>query len=420
MARVNLFSVKGSSVEKNPRVFFLPMLVMFACMSTFGGPFTAYVAAQAFQEESQYSDGSGMMQGMGDMMGGAQRPVSPLEKQIGYLKNAKTEEQREIVKQRITRALGRQYDSYLVTSTNELAQLETRLVKLREKLQVRKSSKDKLIELELQRIVNEVNGLAWPKRMNQRSQSNAYGGMGMGRSNAGFGGADYEAPAVRPSTAFPIVSTQEKTPLETNAKFLPFVELKEDKAKRKHALRQMALAWHNYESAHMHFPANIVDEIGTPILSWRVAILPFIDQLELYEKFHIDEPWDSPHNKKLIAEMPEIYFCNISDGKTNRLGIADRGGVFEPELQLSFADIPDGSSNTLLFAAANDANAAKFWTEPSDLMINQFVNMASGKEISVAICDGSVLALSQDTSSADLRRLATRNDGEVVTDLKGK
>ena len=118
--------------------------------------------------------------------------------------------------------------------------------------------------------------------------------------------------------------------------------------------------------------------------------------------------------------MPEIYFCNISDGKTNRLGIADRGGVFEPELQLSFADIPDGSSNTLLFAAANDANAAKFWTEPSDLMINQFVNMASGKEISVAICDGSVLALSQDTSSADLRRLATRNDGEVVTDLKGK
>ena len=81
------------------------MLVMFACMSTFGGPFTACVAAQAFQEESQYSDGSGMMQGMGDMMGGAQRPVSPLEKQIGYLKNAKTEEQREIVKQRITRAV---------------------------------------------------------------------------------------------------------------------------------------------------------------------------------------------------------------------------------------------------------------------------------------------------------------------------
>ena len=409
------------------------MLLMLACVSMFGGPFISCVAAQmGYQEEFQELEGSGMggmtdgmsgmMSGMGmqAMMGGQQRPVSPLEKQIGYLRNAKTEEQREIVKQRITRALGRQYDSYLISSTNELAQLETRLVKLREKLQVRKASKDKLIELELQRIVNEVNGLAWPKRMNQRSQSNAYGGMG--RSNAGFGGADdsYEAPAVRTSTAFPKGAGQVKTLLEVDAKSLPFVELKEDKAKRDHCIRQIALACLNYESAHMHFPVNLVDEIGTPILSWRVAILPFIDQLELYEKFHIDEPWDSPHNKKLIAEMPEIYFCNSPDGKTNRLGIADRGGMFESEIEIGFGAIIDGSSNTLLCVAANDANAVKFWTEPSDLTINQFVNMALGKEISMVFCDGRTQALSQDTSAADLRRIAARNDGEVVTALKGR
>ena len=94
--------------------------------------------------------------------------------------------------------------------------------------------------------------------------------------------------------------------------------------------------------------------------------------------------------------------------------------MFESEIEIGFGAIIDGSSNTLLCVAANDANAVKFWTEPSDLTINQFVNMALGKEISMVFCDGRTQALSQDTSAADLRRIAARNDGEVVTALKGR
>ncbi len=56
------------------------------------------------------------------------------------------------------------------------------------------------------------------------------------------------------------------------------------------------------------FPtAAILDKNGKPLLSWRVALLPYIEQDALYRQFKLDEPWDSEHNKKLIAQMPKIY-----------------------------------------------------------------------------------------------------------------
>ena len=63
-------------------------------------------------------------------------------------------------------------------------------------------------------------------------------------------------------------------------------------------LKQLGLAFHNYLSANNAFPkAAITDKQGKPLLSWRVAILPYIDQRDLYNKFKLDKPWDSPHNK---------------------------------------------------------------------------------------------------------------------------
>src|SRR5207302_1956982 len=73
-------------------------------------------------------------------------------------------------------------------------------------------------------------------------------------------------------------------------------------------LKQMALATINYADAFGRAPAAaICDKNGKPLLSWRVAILPFIEQDNLYKQFHLDEPWDSDHNKKLLARMPNVY-----------------------------------------------------------------------------------------------------------------
>src|SRR4051794_13631526 len=68
-------------------------------------------------------------------------------------------------------------------------------------------------------------------------------------------------------------------------------------------LEQIALAFHNFQDAHGELPTNLLSVDNTPLLSWRVRILPLLDQEELYKQFKIDEPWDSEHNKKLIDKM---------------------------------------------------------------------------------------------------------------------
>ena len=73
-------------------------------------------------------------------------------------------------------------------------------------------------------------------------------------------------------------------------------------------LKQMALAFHNYAATYNGaLPNNVYDQNGKPLLSWRVLILPYIEEEKLYKEFKLDEPWDSEHNKKLIARMPKLY-----------------------------------------------------------------------------------------------------------------
>src|SRR5207253_5726964 len=86
-------------------------------------------------------------------------------------------------------------------------------------------------------------------------------------------------------------------------------------------LKQIAIAFHNYASAHRdHFPAAaIYSKDGKPLLSWRVALLPYLEQDNLYKQFKLDEPWDSEHNKKLIARMPKV-FASSPDPKLTAAG----------------------------------------------------------------------------------------------------
>jgi RNA polymerase sigma factor (sigma-70 family) len=74
-------------------------------------------------------------------------------------------------------------------------------------------------------------------------------------------------------------------------------------------LKQMALAMHNYASTYGHLPAPaIYSKEGKALLSWRVALLPYLEQQGLYRQFHLDEPWDSPHNRKILeTQAPKVY-----------------------------------------------------------------------------------------------------------------
>ncbi len=187
-------------------------------------------------------------------------------------------------------------------------------------------------------------------------------------------------------------------------------------------LKQIALAMHNYESANSSLPpAAITDRQGRPLLSWRVALLPYLEEQVLYNKFHLDEPWNSPHNLTLLGEMPPVYACPSDptrpSGRTNYQVIIDPHSAFRPDFKpVRFADIPDGNSNTLLVVETLQTVP---WTAPDDIPAHvatpQFVEFShhSGG-FNASFVDGSVRFLKSSLAPAAFRALITRDGGEVV------
>ncbi|HEY7158442.1 MAG TPA: DUF1559 domain-containing protein, partial [Gemmataceae bacterium] len=71
-------------------------------------------------------------------------------------------------------------------------------------------------------------------------------------------------------------------------------------------MQKLGIAMHTYHDVNDHFPpATIYDKDGKALLSWRVLLLPYLEQDDLFAQFHFDEPWDSKHNKPLLAKMPK-------------------------------------------------------------------------------------------------------------------
>jgi hypothetical protein len=188
-------------------------------------------------------------------------------------------------------------------------------------------------------------------------------------------------------------------------------------------LKQIALAMHNYHATYNKgFPAAYsTDKDGKPLLSWRVHILPFIEQDALYREFHLDEPWDSEHNKKLIPRMPQTYRSSnkrpASDGLTSYLTPRGDSTIFPGKEQVKISDITDGTSDTILVVEANDDQAV-VWTKPDDLKVDLkkpktgLFGRLDGK-CSVAFADGSVRVLNKTIKDGMLKAYFTRNGGEV-------
>jgi len=84
----------------------------------------------------------------------------------------------------------------------------------------------------------------------------------------------------------------------------------DDTAECSNNLRRIALAMHNYHDTYRSLPpAVITDELGTPRYSWRVAILPFIDQAARYDRWNCEEAWDSPNNSRIGQTGVSAYRC---------------------------------------------------------------------------------------------------------------
>ena len=133
-------------------------------------------------------------------------------------------------------------------------------------------------------------------------------------------------------------------------------------------LSQISTALHNYHDAHHAYPAAYsTDEHGKPLLSWRVHILPYMNQKALHDQFHLDEPWSSKHNRQLIRAMPAFYrpVASATDpGKTNYLGVRGEGHLFAGRTPgdkssatrhgMRMQDVEDGTSNTIAVVESCD------------------------------------------------------------------
>lgn len=190
-----------------------------------------------------------------------------------------------------------------------------------------------------------------------------------------------------------------------------------------HSLKQLGLAMHNFHDAWGSFPPPAsVSKDGKPLLSWRVYLLPYLDQSPLYAKFHLDEPWDSPHNRPLIRQMPAVFASDAIDrnleGKTTfLLPVADET-PFHGKSGSHIRDIRDGTSNTVMILQASPEQAVP-WTKPGDLPIDwkhlDKLFPASLKSFRAAFCDGSVHShLNPKMPAETLQRILQHNDGQQV------
>jgi len=213
------------------------------------------------------------------------------------------------------------------------------------------------------------------------------------------------------------------------ALLLPAVQAAREAARRNQCnnnMKQISLALLNYEATYKSFPpAYVADENGKPMHSWRVLILPFIEEQSLYDQYDFDKPWNSPENMRLAPLMPSVYACPSDynePNETSYLAITGPGTAFPGDQSTKIDDFRDGLSNTIIVAEATGSGVN--WLEPRDLDVttmtfspNSGPNDPSSNHrgaVNVALADGSVQTMIDGVDPTVLKGMATISGGEPV------
>lgn len=212
---------------------------------------------------------------------------------------------------------------------------------------------------------------------------------------------------------------------------LPAVQAAREAARRAETMnnfKQIILAMFNYESAKERFPSQaICDDEGKALLSWRVQILPYLGEEELYRQFHLDEPWDSEHNLALVQRMPKVYADPGADPAATAAGMttfqvfAGEGTAFaDPSKGPTLRRITDGTSNTIALVETMP-DAAVPWTKPEDHDFDADEPLDGvgnprrpGGLFVVGMFDGSVRMFEPGIDAKVFKALVTPDGGEVI------
>jgi hypothetical protein len=198
------------------------------------------------------------------------------------------------------------------------------------------------------------------------------------------------------------------------------------RSKTESNLEELAVALQGYESVHRRVPPRAIrDTSGKPLLSWRVLLLPYLGQEELYSQFKLDEAWDSEHNKKLMEKMPTVYSNPNSElqlGYTTYLapyGYGDRREQTAWDMEpLLLRQVSDGLGNTAAIVEVTPSSAVP-WTKPEDfdLKERELIEFLGEPPVGglVVMLDGTSYDLSGWKDKRRLKAVLTVNGGEAVT-----
>ena len=194
-----------------------------------------------------------------------------------------------------------------------------------------------------------------------------------------------------------------------------------DQRSKMNAMKMVGLAIHNYYASENHLPPKyFATEDGTPLLSWRVALLPYIEQLAMYRAFNLDKSWNDEANQTQAKTLIPLYCDDPSRGAKTTL----RAPVLEGSLWYGdgppkdFRDVIDGTSNTIAVIDAPEAAAIE-WANPQPWIISADDPAADvfgdRDRVTVLMLDGSVRVFTREELDNDkLKAMLTIGGKELI------
>jgi hypothetical protein len=190
-------------------------------------------------------------------------------------------------------------------------------------------------------------------------------------------------------------------------------------------LKRIALALRDYHDTWGSFPPAVTYSTdGRPMHSWRVLVLPFLDQNSLYDWYNFKDPWNSPANSAVTASMPMVFACpqnheGALPGHTHYVALEGPQTVMNSKQPSRMQDILDGPNNTILLVEARSSQI--HWAEPKDFDISQATGPAPNGMSSfhtggfqAALADGSLRFLRESVGIRWFKGASTVNGGEQL------
>jgi hypothetical protein len=186
-------------------------------------------------------------------------------------------------------------------------------------------------------------------------------------------------------------------------------------------MKQIGLALHNYHAAYNQLPpAYTVDENGNKLHSWRVAILPFMEQQALYQQIDLSKPWDAPENAGVASTAVSAYACPSKVGDplmTTYVAVVDPSGMFEGAIPTRFGQATDGLASTILFVETEHQNEVH-WMSPEDIDLPTLLELAEDDSHAggghMVFGDGAVKFITNSIEVGLLEALVTKDGGEEL------